>query len=242
VSLREDIHAAYDVTAPPMGGMAERIVESARREAPVRERRKRLMYRLRTPVSLVAAILVVALVAAVFLVGRMNVRSTPVVRPTASPTAAAIDPAAVARLEAKPLHLPSLARGEICNEGPFDPSGRYGLGPVFGVGGYPSTNSWGSVWHVQVVIDRSVTGPVLMRGRDLTTHQPVLLGGENAYGPVGDPARPDLHTEAIFNMGTTPGSGEVSFPITTGLKAGHSQCVGLQFDGQSFSETFKGGA
>ena len=199
------------------------------------------MIRMRAPMSFAAAFIVIVLVAAVLVLGRLG-QPVPHPAPVHQPTPAAINQAEVSRLEALPLHLPTLAAGEVCNEGPFDTSGRYGLGPAYGLGGIPADNSWGTQWHVRIAIDRRVTGLVLIRGRDLTTHQPVLFGGDYAYGPSGDTVRTDLHTEALFDMGTKAGQGELVFPITTALKAGHSACVALQIDGQGFSETFKGGA
>lgn len=70
MSLRREIHSAFDVITPPLGGMPERVVETVL--ADKRRRRKEgIMFRVRAPLSLAAVFIVVALIAAALIGGRV---------------------------------------------------------------------------------------------------------------------------------------------------------------------------
>lgn len=126
-------------------------------------------------------------------------------------------------------------------DGPFDQQGRYGLGPVYGLGGLPSENSWGTVWRIAFVVDTHVKGLVLIRGRDLKTQKPVYWSGATGYGPT-EPTNAQWHTEMLISMPASGPGKELRFGITSGLAKGHSDCVGIQMDGDGFSENIVGGA
>ena len=239
MSLRRDIHTAFDVITPPLGGVPERVVQTVLAENKGRRRNKGMFFGTRVSLPLVALFVFVVLAAALFGGGRLiqawntSHNTTP---------AGQVHLTTVQQLEARPLVLPQMKESDACAEGPFDDKGRYGKGPVYGVGANPSSDSWAETWNIAFVVSRQVTGPVLIRGRDLKTQQSILWSGSNAYGPLGDSSRADLHTEMLITMGSTAGAGELRFPITSALKAGHSDCVGVQIDGSGFSEHFTGGA
>lgn len=104
MSLRSEIRAAIDEVAPPMGGLPERVVDTVLAEGPARRRRDRMLFRMRAPLSLIAAIVAIALVAAVLVGGRLiqdwNAAHKPLpAGQTNTPT--------LAQLEAVPLNSPS---------------------------------------------------------------------------------------------------------------------------------------
>src|SRR5207248_9652894 len=71
VSLRRDVHSAFDQITPSMGGLPERVVQTVLSEGATRRRREKMLFRIRAPLSLVAVFLLIALVAAVFIGGRL---------------------------------------------------------------------------------------------------------------------------------------------------------------------------
>lgn len=235
MSLRRDIHSAFEVITPPPGGMPERVVQTVLAEKNGRLRKERMVYRLRFSLALVAAVLLVAVAVAAIMT--WNSIHTANVSP-----AGGVHLSSLQELEARPFSVPAMRMSDPCVEGPFDNNGRYGNGPAYGYGSSPTSTSWGQFWQLRVAISNQVTGLVLIRGRDLKTQQKVLWRGEKAAGPVGDPTQPDLRTEVVYDMGSRASAGETLFPITSALKAGHSDCVGMQIDGSSFTETFRGGA
>jgi len=200
------------------------------------------MLRMRVPLSLVAAFVLIALVVGVLIGGRLihdwNAAHNSV------PAGSGTNLTELAQLESTPLNIPVLQPGDACPvDGPLDSKGRYGLGPAYGVGASPTLNAWGAYWHVAVVIETRVKGLVLVRGRDLKTQQAILFGGANAYGPV-DPNNPQMHAEMVVDMSSQPNlarTAELSFPVTTGLAKGYSDCVEFQIDGRGFTEHFVGG-
>ncbi|HKW72348.1 MAG TPA: hypothetical protein VJQ08_05930 [Candidatus Dormibacteraeota bacterium] len=238
MSLRTDIHSAFDTITPSTGGIAERVVETVRRDAPTRERRRRLMIRMRAPLSLVAVVIVVALIAVGLVVGQRLVQRTTTVHNPPPPQGDVIDQAELARLEAIPLALPVMKSTDACVETPFDGvTGRQSSGRVAIQGASaPTQDEWGITYHANIYISKQVTGLVLLRSRDLKTQQAALWGGSYAYGPSGDSVRPQLKTELLVDMGTKPGTGERQLLAQSALKEGHSECQGIQIDGRGFSE------
>ena len=63
-NLRRDIHSAFEVIEPSLGGMPERVVQTVLAEKNGRLRKEKMVYRLRISLALVAAVLVVAVGAA----------------------------------------------------------------------------------------------------------------------------------------------------------------------------------
>ena len=69
MSLRTDIHLAFDELAPATAGMPDRVVQSAARERGRRPSLSISVIRLRAPMSLVAVLLVIAIVAGILIGG-----------------------------------------------------------------------------------------------------------------------------------------------------------------------------
>lgn len=244
MSLRTDIHAAFDVITPATGGMAERVVETAKREARVRERRRRHMVRLRAPMSLVAIFVLVAIVVALF-IGAQAVRSWNAQHSTAP---AAPPNSVIAKLEARPITLPLLTAADSCPA--HLPDGKtvfdFGSGPVYlTVGDYADRTDWGDYFNVEVFVDRSAQGPILIRGRDLRSGRPVVFTGRFAAGPVlGSDANAghtwQQHAELVLDLAVAPdviAGGLPGWKVEPGFYSGTSGCVGFQVDGPSFTET-----
>ena len=240
MSLRTDIHVAFDDIAPPLGGMPERVVEMAQNAARTHQRRGRFMIRMRAPLSLVAVLAVIALIAAALVLGRLTQHPTTVHNPapSASPVSEVIDQAELTRLEAIPLSLPVMKAGDVCIQTHMDgATGRQSTGHLdFQGASSPTHDSWGLTYKVNIYVNKQVTGLVLLRSRDLKTQQTALWGGPYAYGPSGDPDRPQLKAELLIDMGSKPGDGERQLLAFSALKEGYSDCLGLQIDGRGFSE------
>jgi hypothetical protein len=236
VSLRRDVHSAFDQITPSTGGLSERVVQTVLAEGATRRRKERMLFRVRAPLSLVALFLVIALVAAVLVLGRLAQQPTPAHNPPPASPQAVIDQAELARLEAIPLSLPVMQANDPCIETPMV-NGRQSTGhAAFQGASVPRTDTWGITYHVYIYVSGQVTGLVLVRSRDLKTQQPGLWGGDYAYGPVPDTERPLFHTEVLINMGSQARDGEERVSASSAFKAGHSDCFGVQVDGRGFSE------
>ena len=244
MSLRRDVHNAFDVIAPPLGGMPERVVQTVLADHNARRRKERMLVRFRTPLSLVAVFLLIALVVAVLIGGRVvqdwNAFHKPV--PAGPPQVT------VADLEARPWVLPQVAPGGACpghqgtNEYGFD----YGDGPVYGNGGNVTTTPWGHLYDVTYFTKAGLKGPILVRGKDL---QSTLLQGfvsSAAIGPIAgvDPTQnpSTLRSELVLDPSNPPSryNGFGAFPVRQGLPMGWKGCFGIQMDGPTFTETIYG--
>ena len=71
MSLRREIHSAFDSIAPSTAYVPGRVIDTLLAEDAGRRRKERIMLRLRAPLSFVAAVIVIALVAAILVGGRM---------------------------------------------------------------------------------------------------------------------------------------------------------------------------
>jgi hypothetical protein len=243
VSLRTQIHSAFDEVAAPTSGLPERVVQTVLTENASHKRRERLMLRLRVPLSLVAMFMLVALVVGVLIGGRLMQdwnafhNSTP---------AGDSYQTQVAQLEAVPLRLPVFATHLDCKSGPFNSLSSLGSGPVYGDAGLQSYDTWGLYYSVVAYADTDVAGPILVRARDLFTGQPVVFVGQYAAGPVvgGDTFAGhtyDQHTEVLLNTGTSekqPVSHKFVWKFLDGVPSGWSGSTGWQIDGIGFSEVF----
>ena len=56
MSLRRDVHSAFDQITPSMGGLPERVVQTVLSEGATRRRREKMLFRFRAPLSLVAVL------------------------------------------------------------------------------------------------------------------------------------------------------------------------------------------
>lgn len=242
MSLRREIHSAFDGIAPPTVGISERVVQAVLIDAQ-RRRKGRLMVRLRAPLSLVAVFVLIALVAAVLIGGRM-IQDWNLFH-NGSPAGHA-QLTQLQQLEARPLHIPAPKSFLDCQSGPSNAKGDFGSGPVFGVGGWISTSDWGYYYHNYGYADSDIAGPILVRARDLFTNQPVIFVGRYAAGPVVgsdtvDSKLEQQRSEVVFDRSSAikgPHGHRYEWNFTAGVPKSWSGSTGWQIDGQGFSETF----
>jgi hypothetical protein len=242
MSLRSEIRAAIDEMAPSMGGLPERVVDTVLAELPRRQRRDRMLFRIRAPLSLIAAIVAIALVAAVLVGGRLiqdwNASHKP------SPAGGDYQ-SVLAQLEARSLNLPNLKPGDTCPV--TSPSGLFGFGtgPVYADGGPETTTAWGYYFDITWITAPGLTGPVLVRGRDLMSDRvTVFVGAYSAGSVVGTDTqaggqvvqRSELAFDAAQPHSRVRGYGY--FPVRQGMSNGWVGCIGFQIDGPTFTETF----
>ena len=247
MNLRREVHSAFDQITPPLGGMPERVVQTVLAEHNARRRKEKMLVRFRTPLSLVAVFLLIALVAAVLIGGRViqdwNAFHKPV-------PAGGAPQSQLAQLEARPLHLPSLHGILDCNSGPMNSEDSYGSGPIYADGGSETDTSKGFYFHDSMYADKPIDGPILVRVRDLFTHQTIVFVGDFAAGPVVgtdtvDGKLAELHTEMVLytdDRAHAPHLIASNHPyawlFTAGAPKGWSSSTGWQIDGPGFSEVF----
>lgn len=242
MSLRTEIHSAFDEVAPPTFGLPERVVQTVLVEGPNRRRRERMMLRLRVPLSLVAVFVAIALVAGVLIGGRLMQDWNSFRKPAP----AGGGQSHLVQLESRPLVLPTPASYLPCKSGPYNAAGSYGKGPVYGEGGGTSSTSWGIYYHNLAYAETDITGPILVRANDLFTHEPVVFVGQYAAGPgVGydtvDGVAVEQHTELAFDTSQaskSPSTHKFAWHFIAGVPDSWSGSTGWQIDGVGFSEVF----
>jgi hypothetical protein len=257
VTLRNDIHSAIDDIAPPAPALAGRIAylaADARQQSgharPVR--RVRWVARLGRSGSLVAALLIVLLMASL-VVGVRAWRDRNILNE--GPTTSSIDLAVLAQLESRPLLLAARPVGAECLAGPLTSvdAGHglvtvLGAAPAYAVGSWhgATATKWGTYSDWLIATDPDLTGPVLVRGRDLEANLPVVFVGPHAAGDVvgtdtiaGKTVQ--QRSEAVFDAGhhdpAVSGTSKWGlWPMTPGVDKSESGCIAFQIDGPSFSE------
>jgi len=207
------------------------------------------MFRMRAPLSLVAVLLMIAVVVAVLVGGRLYQDWSSQHQP--SPAHSSRPEATLAELEARPLTLPTVKVGDPCpqNPGTNSTGHAFGSGPVFADGSSPITTSWGNYFDIGYFTAPGVTGLVLIRGRDLRNWTNVVVFvGKYAAGPTvgSDPQIQQgvQHSEALLDMSHAQRpllNKETYWSVRQGLPASASNCFGFQFDGTDFTETFTSG-
>jgi len=252
MSLRSDIHFAFDETTPPARMLRAQVMAAVaveKRDVPHVRRRGRTAWPagIRLAGSLVAALLVLVMVVTVLVGGRVwRDWNTFTTRPAPSP---AIDQAVLAQLEARPLHLPAVPAGAECPAGPYGRYMGFGDGPVSVVYGLRAHTSWGDYAYAGAVTDWKMTGLILGRARDLNTGKALVFVGRYGAGPVVgidtvDGKKVEQHLEVVLDADhpsqTTQDAGKHRlWGIPVGFtKTQLSACSGFQFDGPGFSETF----
>lgn len=255
MSLRRDVHAAFDQIAPSMSGLSERVVQTVASESATRRRRKGMIVRFRAPLSLGAAVLLIAMVATVLVGGRLFQDWNAMHRSTPAEESHQQE---VAQLEAVPLRIPTVHSYRECfsMNGPFyanqDPAtigvySDFGSGPVYvQAPGALSTSNWGDYYHNIAFADVEVAGPILIRARDVFTNQPVLFVGKYAAGQVVghdtvDGAAVEQRAELVLDPSQASkdrGIHKVAWPFVAGHPKGGSGSFGWQIDGVGFSEVF----
>jgi len=231
MSLRNELHKAYDELGPEDAGLSERVVMTALRERP---RRAGWSIRMRAPLSLVAVFVVIAVVAGALVGGRLIADW----RSYSAPRVPAAPQTALQKLEARPLHQPAVRSATECPHGPYGTGGDAGAGPFHMSGSAVEIpTSWGNYFHDFLFADGVVVGPILVRARDLIHGQPVVFVGQYACGPVvgtdvlgGQVV--EQHLELVIYSVTPP----YAWQIEDGQPKGSTGCVGWQVDGPGFSE------
>jgi hypothetical protein len=201
------------------------------------------MSRLRVPVSLVAVFLLITMVAAVLIGGRVLHEWN-----AFHNASLAGQGSQIGELEARPVHLPKLNATDPCPENGRNRIGfDYGAGPVYVDLGPEGSTEWGHYWEVIYFTSPSLTGPVVVRGRDLKSDRIFVFTGDYASGALvhTDPGAGPLSqqwSELVFDAGNTRGiSGSYGhFEVIQGISLGWSGCFGFQIDGPNFSETITG--
>lgn len=207
------------------------------------------MLRVRTPLSLVAVLIALALVATILVGGRIMQDWSAF--HSESPAGSAPSPE-LAALEARPLQ--KFVSVSECLPGPYDPDSGLGRGPVYVFGGASIRGTGGEYFHGVAYSDAPTSGPILVRARDLATNQPVMFIGRFAAGPVigtdvVNGKRYDQHSELVLtDVATTqkldPGWNQPArghrfmWEFLAGAPQRWSTHSGWQIDGAGFSEVF----
>jgi hypothetical protein len=242
VSLRTEIHSAFDDVAPPTFGLPQRVVQTVLAEGPSRRRRERMMLRLRVPLSLVAVFVAIALVVGVLIGGRL-MQDWNSFRNSAP---AGGGQSQLIQLESRALVLPTPASNVDCRSGPYNSLGSFGSGPVYIDTRATSITNWGIYLHDLAYAQTNINGPILIRVNDLFTHQPVVFVGQYAAGPVVghdtvDGVAVEDHTELVFDTShalRSSGPHTFAWRFTAGVPNSWSGSIGWQIDGVGFSEVF----
>jgi hypothetical protein len=245
VSLRTQIHSAFDEVSLPTHGLPERVLQTVLTESP-RLGRERLMLRMRVPLSLVAVFVLIAVVVGVLIGGRLMQDWNSFHN---SAPAGSVSQSALAELEAKPLNLPTLKAGDTCPASPGNTVGfDSGTGPVYLMDGSETQTPWGYYVDVTWVTAPDLSGPVLVRGRDLMSDRILVFVGTSSAGPVvGTDTRAGSNgaqrAELLLDAGhpnARRSGGYGYFPVRQGFSRGFVGCFGLQIDGPNFTEIITG--
>jgi hypothetical protein len=244
VSLRTDIRTAFDSVTPATAGMAERVVETARREARVRERRRKFMLRMRVPLPLVAALLVILIIAAVFAGGRLFGAWS--AQHTIAPSGTVTGPT-LAQLEARPWQHKVLTAGQQCAGNEINGAEAGTNLPIFAnpIAG-PFPYPWGEYSSGEAGFDQGFSGLMIVRSRDGLTGRNSFWIYDNAGGPVVrtvdiDGQQVDGHAEAVFDLSDPKVkaiNGFKTFRMKEAHLAGFSPCFEWQFDGTYQGQPF----
>lgn len=263
MSLRTEIRTTLEEFAPSAPQLERDVRERLRAlQAPARADRRVLMFR--APLTLVAAVLIVVLMAALVVGGHIfRDGNTP-----AGPTHV-VNQAELKRLEARPLQLPVVQAGAACPEGPtsdgaFGHGGgevSFGAGPVYANRGSRGRDAWGTWAGVGYIIDPKYSGTMLVRARDLQTGQLIVFSDiaqtGASYAEFTAPGIPEgrsvgtrydpvwhqtlrVYPELVM---LAPGSafqgpGWPGVWATIGIPGSSSGCVGFQIDGADFTEVY----
>ena len=241
-NLRRDIHSALDVIEPPLGGMPERVVQTVLAERNGRLRKERMVYRMRFPLALVAAVLLVAVGASAVLTwNALHMRVAPI---------GSVGPTLLQQLEARPIQIQFPRTSADCTSGPYNNvEGSLGTGPIFGVGGSIDYSKWGSYYNNYAYANDAIEGPILIRTRDLFKNVTNVFVGPFVAGPVVgmdvvNGKKVAQHTELVLYTSQAARASLVGIQHTyvwhfsIGVPNGWSGSTGWQMDGLGFTEVF----
>jgi hypothetical protein len=251
MSLRSQIHQAVDEVAPPAPVLERRVKAFVLSDEPDRKHLiPRPQPRWVAPLGLIAAVLVLALVAGLFIGGRFW--------RTENAAPANIKQNELNGLESKPLNYPAVAPGAACPT--TAPTLNQDFGVMIGPGPIYIADSevyeqgdWG--YWVELAFASADTSKdlVLIRARDLKSGAEVAFAGYplaptgiTTAGPILGTARVvnhqvKLRTEAVFHNPAhrpVPGGGYTELLVLFGMQTGSSGCIGFQIDGPNFTENF----
>jgi hypothetical protein len=254
MSLRSQIQHAIDDVAPPAPMLERRVkafvlTDERDRKHLVPRRQPRWV----APLGLIAAALVLALVAGLFIGGRFW--------RTQNAAPATISQNELKSLDGRPLRYPSVGAGALCPTTP--PTLNQGLGMVVGAGPVYLVNGdiyeqgdWGYWVNLGFSYYPATSpGAVLIRARDLKADAQVAFAtyplaptAISAAGPLLGTAdvvnhRVQLRAEAVFpdpwHAKPIDRNGDIpNLYVLFGMQRGSSGCIGLQIDGPNFSENF----
>jgi len=232
MSLRSEMHAAYDELDPADAGLSERVLMTVVRDRP---QRAGWSLRLRAPLSLVAVFVVIALVAGALVGGRLLADW----KAHVAPHVPAAPMTELQKLEARPLDQPTVRAASACPHGPYASGGDAGAGPFHMSGSTVAIpTSWGTYYHVFLFADGRVAGPILVRASDLVDHQRLVFVGPYAAGPtVGT----DVLDGQVVQQQLEVVIDDVAPPYAWQFEVGDPNggaCTGWQIDGPGFTETF----
>jgi hypothetical protein len=241
-NLRRDIHSAFKGIEPPLGGMPERVVQAVLAEKNSRLRKERMLVRLRVPLAMVAAGLIVAVVvAAIITWNALHTNVAPAGHSGLTP---------LQQLESRPLQIPIYHNLADCKPSPV--AQPYGWGsPIAGYGQLAYATDWGYYFRNIFYTDTPITGPILIRGRDVFNSAPDRYVGDFAAGPVIGTdtvggTRMDQHSEIVLSedLVSTNFASDLVVPtgkrfiweFVTGVPKTYSGYVGWQIDAVGLSE------
>ncbi|HEY6876341.1 MAG TPA: hypothetical protein VI384_08285, partial [Candidatus Dormibacteraeota bacterium] len=177
MSVRSEIHEAFDELAPRTVGLEERVLATV---AVDRGAKLRWAPRLRAPLSLVAVVLVIAVVAGALMGGRLLADW----KKFTAPPVPAVPQTPLQKLEARPLHFKAVHSVADCPDS-SNADGSIGPGPLYLAGSAVNPqSSWGSYSENLLYANGPFQGPLLMRAEDILKNQPIIFIGEYAGGPL----------------------------------------------------------
>ena len=208
------------------------------------------MLRLRAPLSLVAVMLLIALVVGALIGGKLvqdwnASHSTPAEGLTKAQQ--------VADLEARPWQQALLPAGAPCPDGPKNSAGVYGSGPFHGdpsLATGQALTAWGFYYFLVGETDANAKGLMLIRARDMHTGALLVFVGRYATGTlVGTDTVSGVagqqRVELLLDMSQRPTgaaakgpNGSTYWSFTVGAVKTWPSCVAWQVDGTDFTETF----
>ena len=246
MTLRTEMREALDVVVPaaPPRGLSDRVLRAAIGQSAHPRNTARL--RLRAPLSLVAAFVLISVVAGVLVGGRL-------LRDWSSAHNAAAATRTLPQLEAVPVNLPVVPPGGVCPEHPgvnalgFD----YGSGPVYLNGRFipeltfvDQSGAGMGLYDLTYYAAPDLEGTVLIRGRDLVSDRPIQFIAPTGSGfPTETPPWPvkdELVLDASHPASRSAATGYGIWRVGQLIAQGWSGCWGLQIDGSNFSETLTG--
>jgi hypothetical protein len=258
-SFRTEFVSAIDAVAPPAPWLRTAVRDGLRqrRREGWMDRAQRKPAQTRFAIAgLTMAVLAVLVVAALLLAQFYASRQTPAPAvPPPSTTLTIAEKLQLAQLEARPLQFPPMPANGQCPDGPHsnitpysDGSSSYvwGNGTVFVEGGNGLSTSKSLYFDVTFFTDPTVSGVVLIRGRQLGGRLNVVYVGDYAAGAVvgsdsiGGKAETQYVEAAVpadrppSNTNAAPGWG--IWKIRQGIDRSYSGCTGFQFDTASGSQ------